>query len=377
MQDDDGQTSPVHSVSAGLDYPGVGPEHSFWKDAGRVRYTSCRDEDALRAFDALAAAEGILPALESSHAVAKAMELAKGRPKTEVDRRLPQRPRRQGRQRNRPAQGSEVRLMNSIDQLFAKLRSEKRKALMPFVTAGDPDLAFTAAVLKELVAHGASLCEVGVPYSDPIADGPVIQASYTRALDKGVKLCGILKMLAETAPTLAAPVVTMVSYAIVYRHGVERYCDEVRAAGVAGLIVPDLPVEESPQLAAVCGQRESEPCPARDAHDSARPRDSDLRDVERVCVLRVRRRHHGRANATAAGGGRQRRLAPRADGPADLHRLRHQPAGARAAAGPGGGRTDRGLGDRPPHGRRRRSRDKVLAEIGDYVASLVAALGEG
>ncbi|REK13088.1 MAG: tryptophan synthase subunit beta [Planctomycetota bacterium] len=84
MQDEDGQTCDVHSVSAGLDYPGVGPEHSYWKDSGRVSYTSCRDSDALLAFGALAKAEGILPALESSHAVAKAMELAAGRPKDEV-----------------------------------------------------------------------------------------------------------------------------------------------------------------------------------------------------------------------------------------------------------------------------------------------------
>jgi tryptophan synthase alpha chain len=146
--------------------------------------------------------------------------------------------------------------MPEIDQVFAKLRTEGRKALMPFLTAGDPDLAFTAAALKELVAQGASLCEVGIPYSDPIADGPVIQASYARALDRGVKLAGILKMLGETTPQLAAPVVTMVSYAIVYRHGVENYCDEARAAGVAGLIVPDLPVEESPALAAICGKRD-------------------------------------------------------------------------------------------------------------------------
>ncbi len=76
MQDDDGQTSPVHSVSAGLDYPGVGPEHSFWKDQGRVEYTMCRDDQALQTFDKVARMEGILPALESSHAVAKAIELA-------------------------------------------------------------------------------------------------------------------------------------------------------------------------------------------------------------------------------------------------------------------------------------------------------------
>src|SRR5262245_64642493 len=79
MQDEDGQTCDVHSVSAGLDYPGVGPEHSYWKQSGRVTYTSCLDQDALNAFHAVARLEGIIPALESSHAVAKAMELARDR----------------------------------------------------------------------------------------------------------------------------------------------------------------------------------------------------------------------------------------------------------------------------------------------------------
>ncbi|MCA9265466.1 MAG: tryptophan synthase subunit beta [Planctomycetales bacterium] len=84
MQDEDGQTCDVHSVSAGLDYPGVGPEHSYWKDAGRVSYTSCRDVDAMAAFDAVARLEGIIPALESSHAVAKAMETAAKMPASEI-----------------------------------------------------------------------------------------------------------------------------------------------------------------------------------------------------------------------------------------------------------------------------------------------------
>jgi len=79
MQDEDGQTSPVHSMSAGLDYPGVGPEHSYWKATGRVNYTCCEDDVAMTAFDALASLEGILPALESSHAIAHAMELASPR----------------------------------------------------------------------------------------------------------------------------------------------------------------------------------------------------------------------------------------------------------------------------------------------------------
>jgi tryptophan synthase alpha chain len=142
--------------------------------------------------------------------------------------------------------------MSRIDDLFADLRQKRKRALMPFVTAGDPDLEFSRLVIGELVRRGASLCEVGIPYSDPIADGPVVQASYTRALAKKIKLDVILTMLRETTRGLQAPLVTMVSYAIVYRHGIERYVNDARAAGVAGAIVPDLPVEETEQLAKVC-----------------------------------------------------------------------------------------------------------------------------
>jgi tryptophan synthase alpha chain len=146
--------------------------------------------------------------------------------------------------------------MSEIDRLFQTLRRQNRKALMPFVTAGDPDLPFTAAVLKELVGRGCHLFEVGIPYSDPIADGPVVQASYTRALAHKIKLADILQTLGELAPKLSAPLVTMVSYAIVYRHGVEKYVGDVADRGLAGLIVPDLPVEESARLADICRRRE-------------------------------------------------------------------------------------------------------------------------
>jgi tryptophan synthase alpha chain len=146
----------------------------------------------------------------------------------------------------------QIASMSAIDQLFHDLRAAGRKAFMPFVTAGDPDLDFTAAVIRELAARGATLCELGVPYSDPIADGPVIQASYTRALDKKIKLAEILAMLKALRPGLRIPVVTMVSYAIVFRHGLEKYVAEAKAAGVAGAIVPDLPVEEAGPLADVC-----------------------------------------------------------------------------------------------------------------------------
>lgn len=142
--------------------------------------------------------------------------------------------------------------MSRLDQLFADLRRSQRKAFMPFVTAGDPDLAFTAEVIRELDRRGCSMCEVGIPYSDPIADGPVIQASYTRALAHKIKVGQILEMLAGLKGQIKMPLVTMVSYAIVYRYGLKKYVAEAQAAGVVGAIVPDLLVEEADDLAAVC-----------------------------------------------------------------------------------------------------------------------------
>jgi len=146
--------------------------------------------------------------------------------------------------------------MSAIDTLFQQLRASGRKAFMPFITAGDPDLDFTAAVLRELVAQGSHLCELGIPYSDPVADGPVIQASYTRALDRQIKLDEIMGMLGWITPTLPAPIVTMVSYSIVLRRGPEAYVEQAQAAGVAGAIVPDLPWEESGPLAQLCRKRD-------------------------------------------------------------------------------------------------------------------------
>ncbi len=143
--------------------------------------------------------------------------------------------------------------MNRIDSLFTRLRGEKRRALMPFVTAGDPDLSTTAMLINELVSRGSHLIEVGIPYSDPIADGPVIAASYHRALENGVKVAHIFQTLRTLRAEGSArfndtPMVSMVSYAIIHRIGAERYLNDAATAGLDGLIVPDLPVEESAAL---------------------------------------------------------------------------------------------------------------------------------
>ncbi|MCR9232454.1 tryptophan synthase subunit alpha [Gimesia chilikensis] len=135
-----------------------------------------------------------------------------------------------------------------ISETFAKLKSENRMAFMPFITAGDPDLATTVDVLKELSRQGVDLIEVGFPYSDPIADGPVIQESYTRALNNGFHVHDLfeaLKALSADESVNLPALVGMVSYAIIFRYGAERFLKEAADAGFSGLIVPDLPGDEA------------------------------------------------------------------------------------------------------------------------------------
>ena len=142
--------------------------------------------------------------------------------------------------------------MSAIDDLFSRLKTEQRKALMPFITAGDPSISATATLLDGIQSAGADLCEIGIPYSDPIADGPVIQASYQRALDNGFRLENAFSMASDKTPALQMPLVTMVSYAIIYRIGLERFVKLAKSAGYAGAIVPDLLVEEAETFSEIC-----------------------------------------------------------------------------------------------------------------------------
>jgi tryptophan synthase alpha chain len=137
--------------------------------------------------------------------------------------------------------------MNPVDELFQRLRSQGRKAFIPFITAGDPDLDTTTLLARELADHGADLLEIGFPYSDPIADGAVIQASYSRALEKGLKINDIFAWAGGLS--LDMPLVAMVSYSLVHHRGPDRFLAQAQAAGFSGAIIPDLPVEESEMLA--------------------------------------------------------------------------------------------------------------------------------
>lgn len=116
---------------------------------------------------------------------------------------------------------------------------------MPFIPAGFPDLETTIAALPALEKAGANVIEVGIPFSDPIADGPVIQQAFAEALEKKLSVAEIFRAIASVRDRVSIPLVSMVSYSIVFRYGVERYVNEAKAAGFDGLILPDLPPPEA------------------------------------------------------------------------------------------------------------------------------------
>ncbi|MFY8221968.1 MAG: tryptophan synthase subunit alpha [Pirellulales bacterium] len=150
------------------------------------------------------------------------------------------------------AAATAIRPIDKLAAVFAANRAAGRKALAPFVTAGDPDVSTTVAVLEAIDRAGASLCELGVPYSDPIADGPVIQSSYTRALGSGITLEGMFGIAREASARVQMPILAMASYSLIFRRGIERFVADATAAGLAGFVVPDLPLEESDELDAAC-----------------------------------------------------------------------------------------------------------------------------
>lgn len=132
--------------------------------------------------------------------------------------------------------------MTLIASTFQRLKSEGRAAFIPFFAAGDPDMAATARLVKEAAAAGADIVEIGVPFSDPIADGPVIQAAFYRALDKGFRVRDAFAMAASLrADGLAVPLVCMISCTLVFKLGLPAFMKRCRESGFDGVIIPDLP----------------------------------------------------------------------------------------------------------------------------------------
>ena len=146
--------------------------------------------------------------------------------------------------------------MKRLADTFARLKARGNgPGLVTYITAGDPDLPRTEGILRALERGGADVIEVGVPFSDPLADGPVIQRATERALASGTTLAGVLDMIGRIRAEITAPIVIF-SYANpILRLGVERFADQASAAGVDGVLVLDLPIEEADDFRALSGSR--------------------------------------------------------------------------------------------------------------------------
>jgi tryptophan synthase alpha chain len=134
---------------------------------------------------------------------------------------------------------------NIIDITFKRLRAEGRKAFIPFVTAGDPNMEATYLIAKEMIRNGADLIEFGVPYSDPSSDGPVIMRADKRALDSGTRLQDIFSLVEKlSAEHPETPFLLLPYFNSIFVYGIERFFEAAENAGISGLIIPDLPLEE-------------------------------------------------------------------------------------------------------------------------------------
>ena len=138
--------------------------------------------------------------------------------------------------------------MNRIDAKFAELRRRGKTALIPFVTAGDPDLGTTFRILRVLEESGADLIELGVPFSDPMADGPTIQRASERALKGGTSLARVLELVRKFRRKSEVPLILFGYYNPFFRYGVRRLAAAAKEAGVDGILCVDLPPEESGEL---------------------------------------------------------------------------------------------------------------------------------
>ncbi|MBC8473505.1 MAG: tryptophan synthase subunit alpha, partial [Candidatus Omnitrophica bacterium] len=138
--------------------------------------------------------------------------------------------------------------MNRIDKKFKELKKLRKKAFVAFIMAGDPSIVITRKLVFELEKQGADIVELGVAFSDPLADGPTIQRSAERALKKKVNLGKVCRLVKEIRKKTQIPIAFLTYYNILYHYGLERFVEKAKSSGVDGVIVPDLPPEESGEL---------------------------------------------------------------------------------------------------------------------------------
>ena len=361
LQDEDGQIIESHSISAGLDYPGVGPEHSHLAEIGRAEYRSITDTQAMDAFLLLSRTEGIIPAIESAHAVAGAVQLAReigpdgivlinvsGRGDKDMETamnwfKLGEPNRETGGVTPGEAEPIDVNAGDIDDRWEAA--SERPRAHVRRPEGAGPGGAgllpagrlpqcrgLQGAVRGRADDGGCDLVEVGLPFSDPALDGPVIQHATQQALAGGFRTRDAFGIV-ESITGAGGRAVVMTYFNPVLAYGVDRFAADLAAAGGSGVITPDLIVDEAGQwLTAARRQRPRSDLPGRAVVVGGADR-ADRRGHQRVPLCRV---HHGRHRGQGCGvpGGAD----PGGPLPGD-----HRPAARRRARGAdrGAGRRDR------------------------------------
>lgn len=138
--------------------------------------------------------------------------------------------------------------MSAISDVFVRCKAERRSAFIPFLTAGDPDLGTTGQLMHAMVRGGADIIELGVPFSDPIADGPVIQRASMRSLEGGTTLSSVLHLVARERYRLGVPIVLFTYYNPIHARGVDRFAEQAASSGVDGVLCVDLPPDEGDEL---------------------------------------------------------------------------------------------------------------------------------
>lgn len=142
--------------------------------------------------------------------------------------------------------------MNRIEAAFDRLKARKEKALIPFVTCGDLSIEDTADLVIEMEKSGANIVEIGVPFSDPLADGKAIQESYSRALKNGTKVKDVFRCVDIIRRSSEIPIILMVYFNVIFCRGVDSFLQETKKNGVDGIIIPDLPLEERKEIMESC-----------------------------------------------------------------------------------------------------------------------------
>lgn len=146
--------------------------------------------------------------------------------------------------------------MNRIDKKFKELKKKRKKAFVAFIMAGDPSLSITKQLVFELERQGADIIELGVPFSDPLADGPTIQKSSERALKNRINIDSVSNLVRKVRLKTEAPIVFLTYYNLIYHYGLERFVKNLKASGVDGAIVPDLPPEESGDFRRIANKKD-------------------------------------------------------------------------------------------------------------------------